>query len=318
MKGKEKDSSNIFPQWLKDRSDFAQFLGPIPHWRRAAQKKQDQRTEEDLAHLAEWVRSVEHFDNLDMKPMEIAEAVQYKKVDENYTLSRPGEKSGFYYLLSGRVACTDTGELKASNGRRGSVVLEKDTGETHVQSGVMVEPGETFGSLAKYSTAHMLVTTQHTPTEIILIQKDVYRQHKRWQNISYMKNNPLLAKWSRLRVEALVDCLEPRAFPRGATIYEQGDDGDGMYFIKSGAVGIQKRLHVVRRNVWPKPDGQWEVCEKHLDKYIDLSQKSSLAGEFFGESACLREDNKRNGTVRAISFVQVSVVLWIHMQHTPH
>ena len=122
-------------------------------------------------------------------------------------------------------------------GRRGSIFLENS--ETNVEFDEIIGPGGTFGSLAKRNTSHMLVTTIPTPggddtTEVIIVQKDVYRQDKRWQNIYIMKNNPLLAKWSRLRVEALVDVLEPRAYNRGATIYEQGDDGD----VPSGQTGL--------------------------------------------------------------------------------
>ena len=86
---KPADSLGLFPKWLTSRQDFAHFLGPIPDWRRAAQKKSDQRSEEELGHLADWVTEVGHFDHLGMKPMEIAEAIQYKVRAQSASSSDP-------------------------------------------------------------------------------------------------------------------------------------------------------------------------------------------------------------------------------------
>jgi len=71
-------------------------------------------------------------------------------------------------------------------------------------------------------------------------------------------------------------------FPKGTTIFRQGDPGDCAYFIRKGAVAI-------------------------LDEETNSPVRTLAAGEYFGEIA-LVTNQPRTATVRTVSSVEVAVL----------
>jgi CRP/FNR family transcriptional regulator, cyclic AMP receptor protein len=60
-------------------------------------------------------------------------------------------------------------------------------------------------------------------------------------NPDALKRIPLLQAVDDAALARLATVLEPREFADGQAIFAEGDPGDGMYFIASGAVRIEKR-----------------------------------------------------------------------------
>lgn|GEM_PF-1572354 len=87
-------------------------------------------------------------------------------------------------------------------------------------------------------------------------------------------------------LQTLAARTEKRHFPPGAAIVKQGAVGDYFYLIWSGRVAVYRHL----------PDGSRE-------RVNELGP-----GEFFGESALLSPDNRRNATVEALTPVEVLCV----------
>jgi CRP-like cAMP-binding protein len=60
--------------------------------------------------------------------------------------------------------------------------------------------------------------------------------------VALLKSLELFDQFSEERLRALAGHLEPLSFDDGARVFEEGTEGDGLYFIASGRVRVAKRL----------------------------------------------------------------------------
>ncbi|HEY7678323.1 MAG TPA: SLC13 family permease, partial [Candidatus Methylomirabilis sp.] len=92
-----------------------------------------------------------------------------------------------------------------------------------------------------------------------------------------LRKIPFFAGLPREELARVVGKLEPRHYPPGETVFQQGDDGDGLYVVQSGAVEVS------------------------LHKYSGFPQTLAVLGphECFGEMSLLT-GQKRSATVRAL------------------
>jgi len=87
---------------------------------------------------------------------------------------------------------------------------------------------------------------------------------------------PWFSKLNAVEIAAIVDMLHLATAMPNQVIFNEGDDGDSMYFIVSGEIAVT----------------------------IGDETKHEQAGEFFGELALLYHE-KRSATVVAVTFVEL-------------
>src|ERR1035437_7386507 len=81
-----------------------------------------------------------------------------------------------------------------------------------------------------------------------------------------LRHCALFSRVDHATLEVCIDSLRTRRYRRNETIFHQGDPGDSLYIIESGAVKI----------VLPSPEGEDEAIIATLGP-----------GDFFGELALL-------------------------------
>jgi NTE family protein len=93
---------------------------------------------------------------------------------------------------------------------------------------------------------------------------------------AFLEAVPLFSSIPRTQLQGLAAIFEPIFLEKGMVVCREGEPGDAMYIIKSGAVGV----YVTR--------GQAEVFVNYLHR-----------GDFFGEMALLVQ-RERNATIRVL------------------
>lgn len=100
-----------------------------------------------------------------------------------------------------------------------------------------------------------------------------------------LKKIPLFTELDSAQHQAIIQNIQMQYFPKGHTLFAQGDPGDSMYIIKTGM------CHVVRKT----PNGQ--------------EQEMAVLGpnDFFGEMALI-SDEPRNASVVTVGESEIFVL----------
>jgi CRP-like cAMP-binding protein len=216
---------------------------------------------------------VDTFDSLEMNVESLAQAIQHRFVDVDMVISSPDNVSGrtFYHILKGTAkayfeALGTTVQLPERSSF-GDVQIDENELEVNVHE------------------SHVIATS--SPTEVLIVEKDVYEKAMLWKNVELMMMIPLFKHWSKNRIAQLARNLRPLMYPPGAIVIHQGDkvENPEVYFISKGECLVQKEVRIVRRNRWPNSNHEWTTCETHLDKAVNVRKLTE--GDFFGEIGCL-------------------------------
>ncbi len=72
------------------------------------------------------------------------------------------------------------------------------------------------------------------------------------KKVDFLKLLPVFSLMSRLELDAVADLLEPRIYPKGSVIFNQGDAGSEMFIVHTGSIGLYKTIqNGVRRECRP-------------------------------------------------------------------
>jgi len=137
-----------------------------------------------------------------------------------------------------------------------------------------LQRGMCFGELALIFNAPRAATVKATkPGKVwylhritcrkILMQ---YNQSESQRNIKFLKRVSLLSPLLKSEIQLLGQALETKKFKKGEVIFEQGDEGEHFYLIKSGTITGVKQTG----------QNKLEFCLK--------------SGDFFGERALLKQE----------------------------
>jgi CRP-like cAMP-binding protein len=269
----------VFPEWLRMRHDFKSIVpGSYPAWLIAAKKKASERTYADKSKIYDYIRSVTTFDELDMEPQQLAEALVYRAIAAGSTVSTPGRDTGtFYVVLSGAV-CAE--HLPAHTLGSGSTFGAHTQGHLSLREDMVVAVG---------------------PTEVLMVNKKLFIDTAMWDAVDFLQRTPLFCHWSKSRLREAAHRFNTRLYQPNEVIVREGDESDGVYFIRKGEVQVAKRVPVVRQNRWPVANSQWETRKSHYSTALTLAKLDE--GAYFGEFSY--REGKRSATATAVTIVEV-------------
>ena len=142
---------------------------------------------------------------------------------------------------------------------------------------VFLNMGAGFGELALLSGVKRMasVRTIVDSTLAILNRKNfstvMRRASKRKivEQVSFLKKFPFFDQLSQIKLQKLFYLLEKRTHTKNSTIFRQGDNIDGIYFIAEGELMYQARQEVYNaefeKNKWVNPFLLNNNLNKHLD-----------------------------------------------------
>jgi len=157
-------------------------------------------------------------------------------------------------------------------------IVESGTAEASLETvGVVkqyTEPGASFGELAlMYSAPRAATITATSDMRLWALDRTTFQviviastRIKREKYEAFLRSVPLLSVLNGQEIAALSDVLEPTIFEDGATIVNEGEDGDTFYIVEEGEVNA-------------KTSGGDETVFKK--------------GEYFGELALLTKEPRK-------------------------
>jgi CRP-like cAMP-binding protein len=265
--------------------------GNTSKWLQATYTRPSHRTEEQLEILAQHFKQSGLFGHLGLIPEHLARAVYSQtNTDIGSVICKPGETGACYFLIKGTAAVTP---------------LDKS-----IQK-VQLKKGESFGPMAEHQidgAEFAEVTNCSCSTEILYVNVLDFNARLLKETIKHLGSLDMFHDWSRARLTKLANMTTHRVYETGEIVVQEGDFIDGVFIVESGALAVQKDVHVIRRNRWPKGGSppRWEVLETHSDQALRISKLTP--GGVFGENASFEKNwrtARRTATVCAISKSQL-------------
>lgn len=288
-------AQKVFPEWLLKSKEWKLTKG-------AKKENQDDvsetlrtapahRTAEQQTQLVYWIMSVwPTAEKMGVKKcnqmLQEFKYISYEPEENIITEGEPGMT--FYIIISGETAVHKAGigvVAKLGKGKSfGELALTK--GDVRTASIKTITRCEVL-SLHKLDYDHFI--------------KDI-QQAERREHFHLVRECPLFAKWTRSKIDKVVNSCTRKMFDAGATIFSQGDPPDSLYIVMDGVVEIVKEVIIVCKNRWPTAMQDWEYSSKRTVKPIRVSVQRR--GGYFGELAIVR-----NSLRAATAICQTKVVL---------
>ncbi|KAH8068715.1 hypothetical protein JL721_6578 [Aureococcus anophagefferens] len=124
-----------------------------------------------------------------------------------------------------------------------------------------------------------------------LHEEGVLHRDLKCQNV--LLTNEWRGKITDFGITLLADVVEVRQFPEGAAVVTEGDDADGMYFLKEGSCSVKQAI----------PEGEREEGSTETERILRILKK----GAYFGECALLNDD-KRTASIEAVTATTTAFV----------
>lgn len=155
------------------------------------------------------------------------------------TILRMGDAGdGFYVIEQGKVRIVD------------------DSGEGKPITLALLKKGDSFGANSLLSDAKVSATVRAAANVVVTrigaeAFKEILKQHPevreqleaaaaKQDEYNFLKTQNLLASLKPKEVQALVGVVKKRTLADGETLFHEGDPGDSLYLVKSGALKIIK------------------------------------------------------------------------------
>eukprot|EP00033_Pygsuia_biforma_P002267 GCRY01002512.1.p1 GENE.GCRY01002512.1~~GCRY01002512.1.p1 ORF type:complete len:415 (-),score=89.58 GCRY01002512.1:600-1844(-) len=244
------------------------------------------RTEDDIDLIARQTSGLKAFDKLtEYVHREICKIGHFVRFDVNETVFEQGTVGRtFYFILSGTVSVN---------------VREKENAASLCVC--TLTAGESFGELGLVKNQPRAATIiTRSACEMLSVDKDDYHRilkktHEKElaAKVAFLTNMLVFKFWTPQRLQQLSGILSMRKYMPNKVIIKQGDEPEGVYFLKRGECKICVELGFTNQN---SATGEKEVEKKVL-------QIGTLGpGEYFGEVAVI------NGCARTCSIVTATKV----------
>lgn len=234
------------------------------------------KTEEERLKLSSAIKDIFLFRNLNSSDTEVLINVMKERIVEagEIIIEQGLSQSDSFYIV--KEGCFE------------AIITSKSGVSSTVKS--YVDKGS-FGELAlMYNTPRaatvravtdgkLWVLDRYSFNRIVL--KRAFLKRKRYHSL--IDNVELLSNLTYYEKLDLADALVPKVFSDGEIIFNEGDEGDGMYFIESGRV----------------------MCSKTTHDQKSLDVKELERGQYFGELALLT-DKARALTARSVGATEVA------------
>lgn len=123
-----------------------------------------------------------------------------------------------------------------------------------------------------------------------------FKNLEKYSNHKVFMEIPMLSNISIQKLQRLINSCAGSLFAKGEIIYEQGNQSQLFYILKSGTVELQIYAQIEKQNKWPIAANLWNV-RKVKSKYV-FPLKVVESGGFFGEFEIV---NKKDRETRAVA-----------------
>lgn len=228
------------------------------------------KTDDEMEKIKERTKNIFLFKFLDEEDLnEIIEAMMPREVKKDQVIIRQGDDGDFFYVV-------DKGTFEAS-------VKDNKDEEKVVTT---YENSGSFGELALLHNQPRAATIKAKTDGLLwavsrrtfnkLIVKRTFEKRQKYKML--LETVPELQPLNEYEKMQVCDALTPVFLNKGETLFNEGDEGDGMYFIE---------------------DGQVSVTQKSPQKKKEQEMAKMGPGEYFGEMALVKKQ-PRAGTVSAL------------------
>ncbi|GIX90075.1 cAMP-dependent protein kinase type II regulatory subunit [Caerostris extrusa] len=228
------------------------------------------KSDDERKKIKERTKDIFLFRVLDKEDInEIIDAMMPREVSNGQVIIRQGDDGDFFYVV-------DRGVFEAS--------IKTNKGEEQIVQ--TYDNSGSFGELALLHNQPRAATITATADGFLwavsrktfnrLVVRRAFEKRKKYMTL--LDKVPELKPLTEFEKMQVCDALTPKLLKKGQTLFEEGDDGDGMYFVEEGKVSITQRS--------TKKTGDLEVAQLG-------------PGEYFGEMAIVKKQ-PRAATVSAL------------------
>ncbi|KAF8786238.1 cAMP-dependent protein kinase type II regulatory subunit-like isoform X2 [Argiope bruennichi] len=228
------------------------------------------KSDEERKRIKERTKDIFLFKVLDEEDInEIIEAMMPREVETGQVIIRQGDDGDFFYVV-------DKGTFEAC--------VKDGKGEERIVK--IYDNSGSFGELALLHNQPRAATVTATTKGLLwavsrktfnrLVVKRAFE--KRQKYMALLEKVPELQPLTEFEKMQVCDALSPVFLKKGNILFEEGDEGDGMYFVEEGKISIIQKSS--------KNKSEQEVAQLG-------------PGEYFGEMALVK-NQPRAGTAKAV------------------
>lgn len=270
-----------------------------------------------------------HFDTDQQKTL--WKHLEYKKLSSNVRIFEQGDSSdGYYVIWSGAVSArvlkegtthqtnsvtttTPSRTIQRHSDTTTNVKVNDNVAKAHLamMDGAEVvvnvmKSGETLGEAVLQGDVRKASCVTEQPTELLCIQKEhfdlifrAFLERVQEEKMNFLSQLQCFRNLTPDRLNFLANFAREHKFNAGETIIRQDSPADGVYFLKSGLVSVNRRLRFCdsMRNVAltsssSSSGNQTPKHEQHMsDVNVCVTRLSS--GDIFGEASVSRMDGEK-------------------------
>ncbi|GFR25631.1 cAMP-dependent protein kinase type II regulatory subunit [Trichonephila clavata] len=269
--GEKTGITNILgPRALRRQSVVGEKYDPEKDDDEEEEIEKHPKTDEERQKITERTKDIFLFKFLDEDDInEIVEAMMPREIKKGQVIIRQGDDGDFFYVI-------DKGTFEAT-------VKDSKEEEKVVKT---YENSGSFGELAllhnqpraatiKAKTDGLLWAVSRRTFNKLVVKRAFEKRQKYKMMLEKVPELQPLNEYEKLQV---CDALTPVGIKEGETLFREGDEGDGMYFIEEGSV---------------------KVTQKSTQKKEEQEVALLGPGEYFGEMALVKKQ-PRAGTVTAL------------------
>ncbi|CAL1285894.1 unnamed protein product [Larinioides sclopetarius] len=191
------------------------------------------KNDDERKRIRERTKDIFLFKVLDKEDInEIVDAMMPREVKEGQVIIRQGDDGDFFYVV-------DKGTFEAC--------VKDGKGEERIVK--IYDNSGSFGELALLHNQPRAATVTATTDGLLwavsrktfnrLVVKRAY--DKRQKYLALLEKVPELKPLAEFEKMQVCDALTPVLLKKGETLFEEGDEGDGMYFVEEGKISITQK-----------------------------------------------------------------------------
>ena len=104
----------------------------------------------------------------------------------------------------------------------------------------------------------------------------------------------MLYQWSIEKTNLFTNKIGVKAYQQKEIVFEQGDEGNELYIVKSGTLFLEVVIEMIDCNIYPCANKVWEK-QVTVRKYVYRARELS-AGDFFGHEELVPPEDLNAGS----------------------
>ena len=265
------NSTDLFPTWLRARSDFQELYKKYDIFDaidvfKICLKPPAQRNEIEHRAIISWAKTCPFFSEMTEEQLEIvASKLKAKQFTKGVTLIRKGEVGDCMYVIVEGVV----GVYLAGNKPIDEIIAKNVVGEAAMRT----------------NSLRSATIIAHTLLKVLKLMKEDYERvmfkDKLQEVFQFIRSLTLFSDWPLSRLQRLSSLIMVKQYEAGQVIYQIGEKPMDLYIVKQGKVGLWMEVSTKKENRWPESIWSWEVAvtEKVFQKKVRECREKDVFGE---------------------------------------